>query len=570
MTIESATNRVTYVGSGGVGPFDIPFYFLNDADLLVIKTTIADGAEDELTLTTEYTVTGAGDPDGGTLTLVSSISSSYRLTIIRDPDILQPADYSPSDDFPAETHEQALDRLTMIAQRLNDLVSRSLRQPDGDSAVIGRLPSKVDRASMFLAFDSNGDPVAAEDAAGVPASSFWTSVLTLTTAALSRAGLGSTTVGDALFTAANAAAARTVMELGTLATLNSVGDANIDASTAQTLTDGANVSWALASGHVANWTIGGNRTLDNPSGVKRGRTYVLNVTQDATGGRTITFSSNYKGINGGAVPQPNPAATTTTSYLFYSPDGTVLQLIAAPVPVFGQCLLVKDGSNLKLSPLNGNLLTINGKVEVVPDAGVTLAVGALSNTTLYYVYAYMNSGTMTLEASTTAYATQAGANLKIKSGDATRTLVGMCYLQSGAFVSSLQKRLVRSWFNEPSIVGYSAGLNGTTGSGTFAEISTSFRIEALLWANETAKAVLTGYGNSGGANYVAVRAVRGAAAALGNDCYEGYSALYGGLCSQVADTPGEGYHYWNCYLYSGTGTSALVDADLTLTTARGA
>jgi hypothetical protein len=47
----------------------------------------------------------------------------------------------------------------MIAQRLTSLYNRTLRQPDGDVDAISSLPAKVDRASLYLAFDAAGDVV---------------------------------------------------------------------------------------------------------------------------------------------------------------------------------------------------------------------------------------------------------------------------------------------------------------------------------------------------------------------------------------------------------------------------
>jgi hypothetical protein len=158
MTVPADTvTRLSYTGSGTTGPFTTP-YFLANADLRVVKTLIADGTETVLVLTTDYTLTGAGDEDGGALTLVSSLSSSYRLTIINDPVDSQETDYPRTDPFPAASHELALDRRTMVSLRSRDLIDRSLRQPDGDSAAIAELPPKVTRASKYLSFDSNGDP----------------------------------------------------------------------------------------------------------------------------------------------------------------------------------------------------------------------------------------------------------------------------------------------------------------------------------------------------------------------------------------------------------------------------
>src|SRR5690349_16921436 len=63
---------------------------------------------------------------------------------------------------------------------------------------------------------------------------------------------------------------------------------------------------------------------------------------------------------------------------------------------FGQCRLVKSGANLVLQRFQGLWLTINGVVQAIPAAGVSLAPTGLTASTNYNIYAYMNSGTMTL------------------------------------------------------------------------------------------------------------------------------------------------------------------------------
>lgn len=160
---------------------------------------------------------------------------------------------------------------------------------------------------------------------------------------------------------------------------------------------------------------------------------------------------------------------------------------------FGQCILAKSGSSLLLSPFNGNLLTIDSKAEVIPDAGVSLAVGALSNSTLYYVYAYMDSGTMTLEASATAQAIGTGSGIYTKNGDTTRTLVGMCYLLAGAFVDSSTQRYVRSWFNDPGVwLRNFFTANRSTTSTSITEIDTEIRCEFLTWADDVVSLTING------------------------------------------------------------------------------
>ena len=51
----------------------------------------------------------------------------------------------------------------------------------------------------------------------------------------------------------------------------------------------------------------------------------------------------------------------------------------------GQCILAKNGSNLLLSPRNGNKLIVNGRLCAVPAAGVALAPAGLAANTTYYI-----------------------------------------------------------------------------------------------------------------------------------------------------------------------------------------
>jgi len=123
---------------------------------------------------------------------------------------------------------------------------------------------------------------------------------------------------------------------------------------------------------------------------------------------------------------------------------------AVPFP-HGQCRLVYvNTTTLRLMPYNGNRLFIGNAVQVVPSAGVSLAATGLTPAIVYYIYAWMNGAAMTLEASTTGHSTDLATGVEIKTGDPTRTLVGMAYIQNGpVFGDTSSSRLVRSWFNDP-------------------------------------------------------------------------------------------------------------------------
>jgi len=153
-----------------------------------------------------------------------------------------------------------------------------------------------------------------------------------------------------------------------------------------------------------------------------------------------------------------------------------------------QCRLTKSGANLLLSRCNGLGLTINGVAYAIPSAGVTLAPTSLSVGTTYYIYAYMNAGTMTLEASTTTHATDTTTGMEIKSGDATRSLVGMARTITGPAWSDLfAQRFVASYYNRrPIEMRAVLASNQAVSSATFGEISTTLRLEFLQWLGESA------------------------------------------------------------------------------------
>ena len=67
-----------------------------------------------------------------------------------------------------------------------------------------------------------------------------------------------------------------------------------------TLTDGATISWDASVGNTFQVTLGGNRIMAAPTGIKPGYTYLLHVIQDGSGSRTITWNAVFKWAGGTA------------------------------------------------------------------------------------------------------------------------------------------------------------------------------------------------------------------------------------------------------------------------------
>lgn len=74
------------------------------------------------------------------------------------------------------------------------------------------------------------------------------------------------------------------------------------------LTDGATITPDFSLGNNYSVTLGGNRTLANPTNLTAGQSGVIVVTQDGTGSRTLAYGSYFKFPAGTA-----PSLTTTAS-----------------------------------------------------------------------------------------------------------------------------------------------------------------------------------------------------------------------------------------------------------------
>ncbi|WP_244511666.1 MULTISPECIES: hypothetical protein [unclassified Rhizobium] len=224
------------------------------------------------------------------------------------------------------------------------------------------------------------------------------------------------------------------------------------------------------------------------------------ATLTLTAAATLGANWHYVIIaDGGDVTiDPNGAETINGAATLRVPDGSQAQIICSgtaffafvtSTEIFGECRLTLSGGNLLLSRFNGRRLTINGAGELIPSAGVTLAATGLtpSPPTPYYIYAYMNSGTMTLEASGTAYATDVVTGVQIKTGDATRTLVGIARPITGpAWADTAKQRFVRSWYNDSGVSLFSNfTANRSTASTAFVELNSEIRCEFLIWSGET-------------------------------------------------------------------------------------
>ena len=84
-----------------------------------------------------------------------------------------------------------------------------------------------------------------------------------------------------------------------------------------TLTDGGSIAWNVNTLPSAQVTLGGNRTLATPTNPQNGSVYVLVVKQDATGSRTLSYSSAYDfGVMGRPILSTDGGDFDILSFLY--------------------------------------------------------------------------------------------------------------------------------------------------------------------------------------------------------------------------------------------------------------
>ena len=159
MTISSTTVKNSYSGDGSTTTFNYTFKIFADSDLQVIIRS-STGTETVKTITTHYTVTGAGSASGGTVVFTSGNIPTNTETVVlrRAVPQTQAIDYIANDPFPAESHEEGLDRATMTLQQLQEEVTRSIKLSRTNTMTSTEFAvGASDRANKILAFDGNGE-----------------------------------------------------------------------------------------------------------------------------------------------------------------------------------------------------------------------------------------------------------------------------------------------------------------------------------------------------------------------------------------------------------------------------
>jgi len=159
MTLSTTSNKVSFSGNGNTTVFAYNFKILASSDLKVYIRS-ATGTETLKTITTHYNVSGVGSASGGNVTFTGGNTPANGETVIiqRVVPLTQTHDYVENDPFPAESHEEGLDRLTMHVQQIQEEVDRSIKASVTNTITSPEFSnSPTDRANKIFGFDSAGD-----------------------------------------------------------------------------------------------------------------------------------------------------------------------------------------------------------------------------------------------------------------------------------------------------------------------------------------------------------------------------------------------------------------------------
>lgn len=158
MTVITTTSSIRYTGNDIASVFAYNFRIFNDSDLVVTEEVIATEVQTVLVLTTDYTVSGAGNASGGNVTLVAgALPSTKKLIIERDVPQTQLVDLEENSPSPALVTENAYDKLTMLVQQVQDVLDRAMRLGISVSGVSVVLPNP--EGDKVLVWASDGKSI---------------------------------------------------------------------------------------------------------------------------------------------------------------------------------------------------------------------------------------------------------------------------------------------------------------------------------------------------------------------------------------------------------------------------
>ncbi len=152
MTVSTNDNKIIYTGNGTTVTFPVPFLFYDDAHVVV--RTKKDETVTDCVRGVDYSIAGAGDDNGGTVTFFAAPDDGTQVSILREVPFVQNTQYLDGDPMPAELLERNLDVLTMQTQQLKEQSDRAVTvdvfSNSDPSQIVGKIEGLYDDRDKLI------------------------------------------------------------------------------------------------------------------------------------------------------------------------------------------------------------------------------------------------------------------------------------------------------------------------------------------------------------------------------------------------------------------------------------
>lgn len=157
MTVSNTDLPVKVYSTGAATEYPIPFEYIDDSDIVVTLIS-ATGVETSQTINDDFTIVAQ------TVTYSVAPGAGYQVEIRRATPYTQEVSLSSGEAPPLSTYESAFDKLTMLAQDLNEGVGRSLAVRETALAAQGFAEAARDAAisAQGLAEGARDDSITAQ------------------------------------------------------------------------------------------------------------------------------------------------------------------------------------------------------------------------------------------------------------------------------------------------------------------------------------------------------------------------------------------------------------------------
>jgi len=157
MTVSNENNK-TYTTGNDVTtafPFNNVLFLAADITVILRDDSVTPATDTLQVITTNYTVAIAGDFSSATVNMVVAPASTETLVIFRKQPDTQTTPYPEGGEFPAASHEDALDRGALQSQTQEELILRSIKLPatvqtGGGAAFDGEMNKPSDVLTMIF------------------------------------------------------------------------------------------------------------------------------------------------------------------------------------------------------------------------------------------------------------------------------------------------------------------------------------------------------------------------------------------------------------------------------------